>query len=217
MGVERSSSNSTLFGTRLDHASVRTFLRYAAVVGWFPVLLVVWYFTVQPELAHFRRFTLRSGLPPTLEAVPLRVVGAFAYVLFHNPAQTPPLHLMKNLGMLLVAAVGFGNLRASPGAIREAYTRLLLLTPPVTAVVFLVTGQTKFGYGASTIGFALTGYLAAGLASGTLSHRHRGLARAFVLYALAVVVGDVLFGGLAVAVHVGGFLVGAGYAVGSTR
>lgn len=212
MGVGRSPPDSALPEALFGRGSVRSRLAYAASVGWFPAVVTVWFFLVQPSVARFRLFALRSAPPSSLEELPVRAVGVFAHVLFHDPTQRLPLHLLKNLGLLTVAAVGLLNLDEPADAIRAAYARLVVLTPPVAAAVFLVTGRTKFGYGASTVGFALTGYVAGAIVAGSASQRHATLASAFLCYAAVVVVGDVVTGGLATALHATGFLLGASYA-----
>ncbi|MFC6823733.1 hypothetical protein [Halopelagius fulvigenes] len=212
MGVGRSPPDSALFGERFGRSSLRSSLEYAASVGWFPAVVTVWFFLVQPSVSRFRLFTLRSTPPSSLEELPVRAVGVFAHVLFHDPTQRPPLHLLKNLGLFAVAAVGFRISNESADAIRAAYARLVVVTPPVSAAVFLVTGQTKFGYGASTVGFAVTGYVAGELAAGGVSERNATLASAFLCYATVVFVGDIATGGLATALHATGFLLGASYA-----
>ncbi|RDI70113.1 hypothetical protein DWB78_15930 [Halopelagius longus] len=213
MGVGRSPPNSVLSGGRFGRDALRSRLEYAASVGWFPAVVTVWFFVVQPSIARFRLFALQSTPPSSLEELPVRAVGVFAHVLFHDPTQRPPLHLLKNLGLFAAVAVGFLSLNESADAIRAAYARLVVLTPPVTAAVFLVTGRTKFGYGASTVGFALTGYVAGEIVAGSASPRHSRLAFAFLCYATAVFVGDVVTGGLATALHAAGFLLGASYAI----
>lgn len=217
MGVGRSASESLWSGGRFSVASVRSLLERAASVGWLPVVVTVWFFVVQPSIVRFRLLTLQSTLPSSLEEVPLRLVGVFAHVLFHNPNQPLPFHLLKNLGLFAVASVGFLNVDEPADAIRAAYVRLVVLTPPVAAAVFLLVGQTKFGYGASSVGFALTGYVAGGIAFGNVPQRHRGLARAFLLYGGVVVAGDVATGGLATPLHASGFAFGALYARFSRR
>ncbi|SFG84831.1 hypothetical protein SAMN04488063_3084 [Halopelagius inordinatus] len=211
MGVGRSPPESPS-SDRVGLGSVRTTLERVASVGWLPAVVTVWFFAVQPSIVRFRLFTLQSTLPSSPEELPLRLVGVFAHVLFHDPTQRPPVHLLKNLGLFAVASVGFLNVDEPADAIRAVYARLVVLTPLVAAAVFVLAGQTRFGYGASAVGFALTGYVAGGTVFGGVPHRHRGLARAFVLYGVVIVAGDIATGGLATSLHTSGFAFGASYA-----